>query len=615
MRGKHLSARGTLLILLGLGLSLVLIADLGPRTSSPDEALRDQDCPDELVGSWRSALDVAELFTIRFTVNERAPGEFVAEIGSGGVVEGIPVWREGDRLRFQSTTRPIAFDGRVSSEDGAIEGFVQYASTIVHTQLPRAGAPDDPTWSADWNYLGVPGGSFRLDLYIEREGGRVAGAYFFFRDQRLPALWGYGLECQDGAIRLGEKTLGLRLEGRFDRDQDVLHMTATALGGSVPLTFRRMPEELVPELPDAPDAPPRAAANSEYDERAPEALDDGWPTSKPSDEGLDPAVIGGMVRAIVDREMTLVHSVLVARRGRLVVEEYFYGFDRDTWHDMRSASKTVTSTLIGLAVDEGRIESVRASALRFFPRYRQYANWDPRKARITVRDLLTMSSGLDANDSDPSSVASEGAYQSQTERPDWIKLALDAPMIADPGSQPLYGGANPLILGGILAESLEEPVEWFAHRTLFGPLGVAKYKWLLDPTGVVYMGGGLHMRPRDMAKYGQLYLNGGVWRGKRILPEAWVRESWGRYGRLAPLDRNGHQYGYLWWHHVYRVGDRTVETVEARGAGGQYIFVIPSLELVAVITSGNFRNGRYRQPEEILKRFILPAVLHSPESR
>lgn len=118
----------------------------------------------------------------------------------------------------------------------------------------------------------------------------------------------------------------------------------------------------------------------------------------------------------------------------------------------------------------------------------------------------------------------------------------------------------------------------------------------------------MHLRPRDMAKYGQLYLNGGTWRGERILSEDWVRESWGRYGRLRPLDRNGHQYGYLWWHHQYEVGGRVIETLEARGNGGQYIFVVPSLDLVAVITSGNFRNRRTRQPEEILQRFILLAV-------
>jgi CubicO group peptidase (beta-lactamase class C family) len=336
-------------------------------------------------------------------------------------------------------------------------------------------------------------------------------------------------------------------------------------------------------------------------------LDDGWETATPSSEGIKVDLVRDLVEAIAEQEMTLTHSVVVARRGKLVVEEYFYGFDQTTWHDMRSASKTVTSALVGLAIDRGTIPSVHAPALTFFPTYRQYANWDSRKAQITVHDLLTMSSGLDANDSDPQSVAAEGNYQSQAAQPDWTRFALDAPMIADPGSRLLYGSANPLILGGILREVLEEPVEWFAHRTLFGPLGVEEYRFFHDPAGVVYMGGGMYMRPRDMAKFGQLYLDGGTWRGERVMSERWVRESLEKYGTLA--NRWDNEYGYLWWHSTFRIGDRVVASVEARGAGGQYIFVVPSLELVAVITSGNYRNGRYRQPEEIMERFILPAAL------
>ncbi|UCF41557.1 MAG: serine hydrolase [Gemmatimonadota bacterium] len=574
-----------------------------------------QGCPAALPGAWSGALAVDELLTVRITVAERAPGRFVAEFRSRQVVEQVPVWRDGRRLRFQSAELPIAVAGMVSDDGSRIGAFVQHASHVIRVELPRQQGLAAPTWTTDWTPLGVREESVRFDLYVGDDGEGGLGGYFFFRDQRLPGLWGYGLECREGLVRLGERNLGLTFEGRLDSASNALSLMVTGLAGSAPITFERVSQQLLPSTPDAPEAPARHPTNAVYAERAPQALADGWPTAAPSEVGMSAGPIGDLVRAVVEGEMALTHSVLVARRGKLVVEEYFYGFDRDTWHDMRSASKTVTSTLIGLAVQEGHIESSRATALQFFPRYRRYANWDERKAEITVRDLLTMSSGLDADDSDPNSVAAEGRYQSQTRQPDWIRLALDAPMIADPGSQPLYGGANPLILGGILAQAVEEPVEWFAHRTLFAPLGIGHYKFLVDPTGVVYMGGGLHLRPRDMAKYGQLYLDGGVWQGRRILAEEWVRESWGKYGRLAPLDRNGHQYGYLWWHHQYQVGDRTIETVEARGMGGQYIFVVPSLELVAVITSGNYRTDRTRQPEEILRRFILPAAIGGPAAR
>ncbi len=574
-----------------------------------------QECPEELLGAWSGALAVGELLTVRLAVAERAPGGFVAEFRSRQVVEEVPVWMDGERLRFQSAGLPIAVDGMLSNDGSRIGAFVQHASHVIRVELPKQEGLADPTWVTDWTPLGVQEESVRFDLYIGDDGEGGVGGFFFFRDQRLPGLWGYGLECREGLIKLGERNLGLTFEGRLDQARNILSLMVTGMGGSVPITFERMPQELVPSIPDAPEAPARQPTKIVYAEHVPEALDDGWPTAAPSEAGVRLGPIRDLVRAVVEGEMALTHSVLVARRGKLVVEEYFYDFDRETWHDMRSASKTVTSTLIGLAVQEGHIEGSRATALQFFPKYRRYANWDERKAEITVRDLLTMSSGLDANDSDPNSVAAEGRYQSQTRQPDWIMLALDAPMIAEPGSQPLYGGANPLILGGILAEAVEEPVEWFAHRTLLGPLGIEHYKFFMDPTGIVYMGGGLHLRPRDTAKYGQLYLDGGVWQGRRILTEEWVRESWGKYGRLAPLDRNGHQYGYLWWHHQYQVGDQTIETVEARGMGGQYIFVVPSLELVAVITSGNYRTGKTRQPEELLRRFILPAAIGGPTAR
>ena len=606
-----------------LGLVLLLSLPPAPAIGDPETTWRADECPEELLGPWRGRLDVAALLAVRFTVTGHADGSFAAEIRSQAADERVSAWRDGERIRFQSKALPIAFDGLLSPDGETLGGFVQHASTIAHIQLGRPDALDEMTgdssaaegWSTTWNPLGVDIQTATFDLYIERDGENATAGYFFFRDQRLPALWGFGFECREDGIRVRERNLGLRFEGGFDAELDALQLTATGLGGSATIVFHRMPQEEVPELPDAPDLPPRRPADVAYEERAPEATGDDWPVAKPSEEGLDPVRVGEMVRAIVDQEMTLTHSVLVARRGRLVVEEYFYGFDRSTWHDMRSASKTVTSALVGLAIDERHIEGVNSPALGFFPRNRRYANWDSRKARITVRDLLRMASGLDANDSDRRSVASEGAYQGQSQQPDWIKFALDAPMIADPGAQSLYGGANPLILGGILESALTEPVEWFAQRALFGPLGIHHYKFLVDPTGIVYMGGGLYLRPRDMAKFGQLYLDGGLWRGDRVISQEWVRESTGKYGRLAPLDRNGHQYGYLWWHHVYPIGDRVIETMEARGAGGQYIFVVPALELVVVVTSGNFRNGRYRQPEEILARFILPAVIPSPEAR
>ena len=572
-----------------------------------------QECPVDLVGAWTGTLPAHRGFLFQFIVRQVDDGTFEAEIRSGGESEVVPVWSDGIRLRFQSSRQPLAFSGNPSDDGSRWAGFVQYASHVTRLVLPRvdpgvgAGAS---SWAAPWTPLGVPDETLRLDLYIDDDGEGGLGGYFFFRDQRMTGLWGYGLACEDDRLELGEKNLGLWFEGTLT-PADELDLTGTTAGSSFPIAFKRMSDDEVPDSGDEPEVPARSAGGAVYAGGAPASLDDGWRTAAPAEVGIAPGPIADMIQAVVGGELAYTHGVLVARDGQLAVEEYFYGFDRETLHDMRSASKTITSTLVGLAVQEGRIEGSDAKALAYFPQYRRYDNWDARKAEISVKHLLTMSSGLDANDSDYQSTAAEGRYQSQTARPDWIKLALDAPMLEDPGTQPLYGGANPMILGGILANVATEPVEWFAHRALFEPLGIESYKFFLDPTGVVYMGGGLWMRPRDIAKYGQMYLDGGSWQGHSVLDESWIEESWQKYGALRPLERNGHQYGYLWWHHVYEVGGQTIATLEARGNGGQYIFVAPSLDLVVVITSGNFRNGKTREPEDIMERYILPAVLSS----
>jgi CubicO group peptidase (beta-lactamase class C family) len=578
---------------------------------TPAPTLDAQQCPSGLGGAWTSSVPAEELLAVNIRIHELGGGRYEARLRSTNRDEIVPVWMDGDHMRLESAVFPLAFNGVVSNDSRAIAGFIYFGVNLVRVQLPRESGADGPAWSGTWYALGAATATPRLDLYIEDDGADGVGGYFFFRDQRLPSLWGEGVRCEGDRIVVREKNLALTLEGEFDRAQDRLIFTATTMAGSAPLAFTRMSTADTPAQEDAPERPPRLPGEGGDLGARPAAGPDGWPTAAPAEVGIDTALISGMVAAVARQDFSLIHSVLVARSGRLAVEEYFYGYDRDTWHDMRSASKSLTSTLVGLAIQEGFIANASATALPFFPQYRRYDNWDPRKADITVRDLLTMSSGLDANDSDSRSVASEEAYQSQVAQPDWVKLALDAPMVADPGTRVVYGGANPLILGGILAATVDEPVEWFADRTLFAPLGIDQYRFYVSPTGIVYMGGGLYLRPRDMLKYGQLYLGGGVWQGRRILAQEWIDESWGQYGRLEPLDRNGHQYGYLWWHHRYDINGQTIATVEARGNGGQYVFVVPSLDLVVVITAGNYRQGLQatRQPEEIMRQYILPAIL------
>jgi CubicO group peptidase (beta-lactamase class C family) len=568
-----------------------------------------QSCPSDIRGGWEGELPVSALFDITIELYEGADGEFTGRLASPGVVEDVDVWQDRRGVRMQSERAAVAFEGRLSADADQVDGFVDYASNLYRVRLHGQG---QNRWSGKWSPLPLVEDSVDFDLYFDDDGAGGTGGYFFFRDDRLPSLYGLGARCSGRRVEVREKNLGLTFVGEFDDKFSELRVTVSAPGGNSTIVFTPMSAESRALSPGTSAIPPLEPGENNYAGSAPEETGDGWRTAPPLDLEVRAEPLREVVTAVARGELPKTHSILVARSGYLIFEEYFYGFDRDMLHDMRSASKSLASTLIGLAVDRKLIDGSAAKVLPFFPEYRSYRAWDQRKLRISLRDLMTMSSGLDANDSDPVSVASERAYQSQSIQPDWIKLSLDAPMIADPGTRVLYGGANPLVLGGILDNVVAGRVEWFAEDALFRPLGINNYRIFMDPMGIPYMGGGMYLRPRDMLKIGQMYLDGGQWQGRQVLSGSWVTESFGKYGRLEPLERNGNEYGYLWWHENYVVDGRRLASIEARGNGGQYIFVVPELDLAAVITAGNYRGGlaMTRQPQEIFQRFVLPAVVH-----
>ncbi len=178
-------------------------------------------------------------------------------------------------------------------------------------------------------------------------------------------------------------------------------------------------------------------------------------------------------------------------------------------------------------------------------------------------------------------------------------------MSFEPGARCQYGSANPFLLGVALSNSLDQPLNGYLHDRLFAPLGINNYTIPVDQANRPYFGGGTYLTSRDMLKFGELYRKGGVWKDQRILSQAWVDESFAQHTVLEGTKDNN-PYGYLFWHHTYRVGDRAIKAVEARGAGGQYISIIPELDLVLVVTSGNYRNGRYWQTELIIEQYLLP---------
>jgi CubicO group peptidase (beta-lactamase class C family) len=323
---------------------------------------------------------------------------------------------------------------------------------------------------------------------------------------------------------------------------------------------------------------------------------------------MDEALLRDLVRSIVAADPAApdaprIHSVLVARRGKLVLDEYFYGFTADRPHDTRSASKTMTSVLVGVAADRGALSPGT-------PVYRLFAHPDsaePRKGRITVAHLLTHNSGLACDDNDDASPGNEGVMQEQTRQPDWYRYILDLPVVHEPGTVYAYcsGGMN--LAGGAVAAATGSWLPDFFDRHVARPLGIERYHVNLMPTGQAYSGGGMYLRPRDLLKLGQTYLDGGVWHGRRIVSKHWVELSTARQIG-GPDDGTGDGYG---WHRSRLAANgRGYQEYEANGNGGQFVIVVPELELAVAFTAGNYmRYPIWRKfRDELVPKYVMAAV-------
>ena len=326
-----------------------------------------------------------------------------------------------------------------------------------------------------------------------------------------------------------------------------------------------------------------------------------WPAGSPAAEGLDPSRLGDLVFRIRRGDHGRIASLLIARHGRLVVEEYFAGWSADRAHTIQSVTKSVTSLLVGLAADGGRLRT-DDPVTRFFPEYMPFANFDGRKAALTVHDLLTMQSGLDWDES----VYGGSPLQRLNDcRCDWLRFVLDWPMREPPGTRWEYVSGGTILLGGIVGRATGSRLDRFAEAELFAPLEIRGTSWVAGlPDGLPHAGGGLFLRPRDMAKLGVLMQDEGRWRGRQVVSPQWVRESATRAARRVrswsgqPLD-----YGKGWW----LLDDRGQDVVTAAGALGQWIFAVPSTGLVVVVTSDN-DDARWADPIGFLYSHVLPAT-------
>jgi CubicO group peptidase (beta-lactamase class C family) len=294
------------------------------------------------------------------------------------------------------------------------------------------------------------------------------------------------------------------------------------------------------------------------------------------------------------------HSLLVSHRGRLVLEYYAPKQSATRLANIKSASKSIISTLVGIAIERKLIPGLDEPIVRWFPELRK--DPDKRKQAITIENLLTMRSGLE-------STSGEHYGRWVTSR-NWVRHALDRPMVSDPGTSMEYSTGTSHILSAILTKAARKSTHQLAAEVLAKPLGIALARWPRDPQGIYFGGNEMLMTPRQMATFGELYLNRGRAQGRQIVPSEWVEASCVPRTR-SRWDRD-REYGYGWW--IQEFGGH--RACFAWGFGGQYIFVFRDLDLVVAVTSATTvseeRRGYRRQLFGLLETHILPSVQSGP---
>jgi CubicO group peptidase (beta-lactamase class C family) len=287
------------------------------------------------------------------------------------------------------------------------------------------------------------------------------------------------------------------------------------------------------------------------------------------------------------------------------MEEYFYGYSVGRTHQLRSATKSVVSALAGIAIDRGALTGADEPVLPQM-KYTSYDHPDPRKAAITLGDLLAMNSGLDCNDHSSNSPGRETVID---DAPDWVKATLDLPMINDPGSKGYYCSGGVAVVGRMVENKTRMPLPEFAQANLFGPLGIQRRDWVwnYDLTNADKEYSQIHLRPRDMLKLGILFADGGRWHGRQVISRAWVQASMAEHSQVDNVS-----YGYFWWRPWLNAetpsGSVHVDVVAAQGNGGQKIYIVPQYDLVAVFTAGGY-NAESTPPNTIMGKIVLPALI------
>ncbi|MFC4685670.1 serine hydrolase domain-containing protein [Epilithonimonas pallida] len=328
----------------------------------------------------------------------------------------------------------------------------------------------------------------------------------------------------------------------------------------------------------------------------------GWQISN---EKINQEKIRLLNQKIAENRFREITGIVVIKDEKLLLEEYFNGYNRDSLNDTRSVGKSFSSALMGIAIKDGYIKNENQTLKDFYD-LKRFKNYSLKKDSVTLKSLLTKSSAFDGNDEDYDSAGNE---ENMYPTDNWVKFTLDLPMTENKiGKTWHYFTAGVVVSGDILDKSVPKGLKDYADKKLFQPLGITNYKWQFTPQNKPSLAGGLRMRALDFAKFGQLYKNNGTWNGKRILEKNWIQKTFTNY---FADNKESEGYGYLFWRKIYKVGDKSFESYQSSGNGGNKIIIFKEIPIVMVITAKAYnRPYAHSQVDKIVQEYLLPSVLN-----
>ena len=555
---------------------------------------------DELVGLWKA----------KRNFGPEARGPLVLSKGTSGwtadfLGRTIPVHHDGAEISFDLGSEG-RFRARLDKNGRPLRGHWISPNSVISGGKEASPVLLAADGANRWRGVVTPrDDTFTMYLMLQTRADGTVGA-FIRNTERNIGRW-YDVDHvvrRDNTVELVGKWFGqgderVLLSGPYDPETGRLTLTLPGRGGAY--DFERDDDTRTGFYP-------RGRNPERYVYRPPLARDAGWGTGDVKDVDIDRAGVEKFIQLVIDTPIEsmrtpMVEGVLVARHGKLVLEEYFYDEHRDKLHDTRSAAKSLTAVVVGAAMQAGAPLAPSTPVYQIMNGGQFPDGLDPQKRSMTLEHLLTMSSGFYCDDTDEKAPGNEDKILEQTEEPDYYRLALGLPMASAPGEKAVYCSINPHLALGVMAAATHEFALDTFDRLVAAPMKFGSYAWGLDPVGHPYGGGGVRLLPRDFMKLGQLMLDDGVWQGKRILSKDFVAASSSSLYHLRNVT-----YGYYWWVIDYPYKNRTVRAYYAAGNGGQSVVVIDELDLVIAVYAANYAERAMFQVGAYIPNYILPCV-------